>query len=185
MPTYHFRLCHNTRFHESSYRFQLPLFRLSFYINRTLDTGCRVTVYVLLTFLEFIDRTQNKDRRNWFSVKITLMKKQGSGNIVVGIMSRLRAGCPSSRGSLPVRGKRCLLQCVQTGPCTHSAWCSMGTEGSSTGVKLTEGEFNTHPHLILRLRMSRAVTQLLRGLSNGAQGERYPMQIDKEFCERL
>ena len=51
-------------------------------------------------------------------------------------------------------------------------------------VKLTECEVNTHPHLMTRLRMSRAVTQLLHGLSNGAQGERYPVQIDKEVFER-
>ena len=137
-----------------------------------------------LSFLKYTDRTQNKDRRNCFSVKITLMKTHRSRKSVVGILSRLRAGCPSSLGSLPVRGKISLLQCVQTGPGTHSACCSMGIGGSSTGVKLTKCEVNTHPHLMPRLRMSRAVTQILRGLSNGGQGERYPVQIDRGLQKR-
>jgi len=59
-----------------------------------------------------------------------------------------------------------------------------GTGGSFTGVNLTECEVNTHPHLMPWLRMSRAVTQLLRGLPKGAQGERYPVQINKEVFER-
>ena len=32
--------------------------------------------------------------------------------------------------------------------------------------------------------MSRALTQLLRELSQGAQGECYPVQIDKEFFSK-
>jgi len=52
MLTYHFRLRHNTRFHESSYLFQLPVFRLSFDILRILDTEGQVTAYVLRIFLE-------------------------------------------------------------------------------------------------------------------------------------
>ena len=75
-------------------------------------------------------RTQNKDRRNRFSVKVTQMKMHRRRSSVVGRVSRLRVGCPSSRVSLPVRGKVLLLQSVQTGRETHSACCSMGIGGS-------------------------------------------------------
>jgi hypothetical protein len=49
--------------------------------------------------------------------------------------------------------------CVQTGSVAHPASCPIGTGILSPGVKRGRGVMlTTHPHLVLRLRMSRAYT---------------------------
>jgi hypothetical protein len=49
--------------------------------------------------------------------------------------------------------------CVQTGSGAHPASCPMGTAVLSPGVKHGRGvTLTTHPHLVLRSRMSRSYT---------------------------
>jgi hypothetical protein len=47
--------------------------------------------------------------------------------------------------------------CLQTSSGAHPASCTVGTGGPFPGVKLGRGVMlTTHPHLVLRLRMSRS-----------------------------
>jgi hypothetical protein len=49
--------------------------------------------------------------------------------------------------------------CVQTGSEAHPASCTMGTGVLSPGLKRGRGKtLTTHPHLVLRSRMSRSYT---------------------------
>jgi hypothetical protein len=104
--TYHFILRHNTKLHECSYRLQLPLLLLSF-LHSSSQSRYWMSGNSLCPAYHSLNNygAQNKNRRNWFSLKVTLMKMHRSRNSVVSIVSRLRAGCPNSRGSLPVKWK--------------------------------------------------------------------------------
>jgi hypothetical protein len=64
------------------------------------------------------------------------------------------------RDSIPDRGRGFFSSlCVQSSSGAHPASCTMGTGGLFPWVKHGRGMMlTTHPHLVLRLRMSRSYT---------------------------
>jgi hypothetical protein len=73
------------------------------------------------------------------NVRIYFMLQYMSKSRVGQYSVWLRAGRPSNRGSIPVKGERIFPVCVQTGFGAHPASCPVGTGGPFPGAKARPG----------------------------------------------